>query len=259
MSKIHPTAIVNNKAELGDNIEIAPYAIIEENVEIGNDCYIGPHAVIYNGARIKNRVKIFQSSSVAHLPQDFTYKGESTNFIIDDDTIIREFVTLHKGTQSTGFSRVGKNCYLMAYSHVAHDCIVGDNCILSNGVQIGGHVVIEDYVIIGGLTPVHQFCKVGQHCMIGGGFRITQDVPPYILGASEPLKYSGVNSIGLRRRGFSNEDISLIKKAYSFIYSKSLNVSQAKEKIINEIGTDNIYIRNILEFLNQSKRGLIGK
>ncbi len=259
MSKIHPTAIVNNKAKLGDYIEIAPYAIIEEDVEIGNDCYIGSHAVIYNGARIKDRVKIFQSASVAHFPQDFTFKGEKTNFIIEDDTTVHEFVTLHKGTQSTGYSKVGKNCYLMAYSHVAHDCVVGDNCILSNGVQIGGHVTVEDYVIIGGLTPVHQFCKVGQHSMIGGGFRITQDVPPYILGASEPLKYSGINSVGLRRRGFSNEDISLLKKAYGFIYSKSLNVSQAKEKILNEIGTENIYIRNVLNFLNESKRGLIGK
>jgi UDP-N-acetylglucosamine acyltransferase len=259
MSKIHPTAIVSNKAILGDNIEVRPYAIIEEDVEIGDDCYIGPHAVIYNGSRIKNRVKIMQSASVAHIPQDFSFKGENTVFIVEDDTTIHEFVTLHKGTQSTGFSKVGKNCFLMAYSHVAHDCILGDNCILSNGVQIGGHSTLEDYVIIGGLTPVHQFCRVGQHTMIGGGFRITQDVPPYIMGASEPLKYSGVNSIGLRRRGFSNDDIALIKKAYSFIYSKSFNVSQAKEKIINEIGTNSLYILNILNFLNESKRGLIGK
>ena len=259
MSKIHPTAIVHGKAKLGKNIEIAPYAIIEEDVEIGDDCYIGPHSVIYNGARIKNRVKIFQSASVAHTPQDLTFKGEESVFIVEDDTTIREFVALHRGTRSTGFSKVGKNCYLMAYSHVAHDCSIGDNCILTNGVQIGGHVTLEDYVIIGGLTPVHQFCRVGQHSMIGGGFRITQDVPPYILGASEPLKYSGVNSIGLRRRGFSNDDIFLLKKAYSFIYDKALNVSQAKEKIINEIGTENIYVKNVLHFLNESKRGLIGK
>lgn len=259
MSKIHPTAIVNSKAILGDNIEVAPYAVIEEDVEIGNDCYIGSHSVIYNGARIRNRVKIMQSASVAHIPQDLSFNGEKSVFIVEDDTTVREFVTLHRGTQSTGFSRVGKNCLLMAYSHVAHDCILGDKCILSNGVQIGGHVTIEDYVIIGGLTPVHQFCKVGQHSMIGGGFRITQDVPPFILGASEPLKYSGVNSIGLRRRGFSNDDIAVIKKAYSLIYSKSLNVSQAKEKIINEMGTDNVYVQSIINFLNESKRGLIGK
>jgi len=259
MNKIHPTAIVNSKAKLGDNIEIAPYAIIEGNVEIGNDCYIGPHSIIYDGARIKNRVKIYQGVSVAHLPQDLSFKGEESIFIIDDDTIVREFVTLHRGTKSTGFSKVGKNCFLMAYSHVAHDSVVGDNCILTNGVQVGGHSVLEDYVIIGGLTPVHQFCKVGRHSITGGGFRITQDVPPYILAASEPLKYSGINSIGLRRRGFSNVDILLLKKAYSFIYSKSLNVSQAKEKIINEIGTENIHIKNVLNFLNDSKRGIIGK
>ncbi len=259
MSKIHPTAIVNSKAILGENIEIAPYVIIEGDVEIGDDCYIGPHSIIYDGARIKNRVKISQSVSIANLPQDLTFQGEKTNFIVGDDTIIREFVTLHKGTKSTGFSSVGKNCYLMAYSHVAHDCTVGDNCILTNGVQVGGHVLIEDYVIIGGLTPVHQFCKVGRHSITGGGFRITQDVPPYILAASEPLKYSGLNSIGLRRRGFTNDDIALLKKAYGFIYNKSYNVSQAKEKIINEIGTENIHINNVLNFLNESKRGIIGK
>jgi UDP-N-acetylglucosamine acyltransferase len=259
MNKIHPTAIISNKAELGENIEIGPYVIIEDDVEIGDNCYIGSHSVIYNGARIKNRVKIFQSASVANLPQDFTFQGETSLFIVDEDTIIREFVTLHRGTKSTGFSKVGKNCYLMAYSHVAHDTTVGDNCILSNGVQLGGHVTLEDYVIIGGLTPVHQFCKVGRHTMIGGGFRITQDVPPYILAASEPLKYSGINSIGLRRRGFTNDDIFLLKKAYGFIYSKALNVSQAKEKIINEIGLYNVHIKNIIDFLNESKRGLIGK
>lgn len=259
MSTIHPTAIVSSKAKIGNNIHISPYAIIEDDVEIGDDCYVGSHAVIYNGARVGNRVRIFQSASVSHIPQDISFAGEYSKFLVGDDTTVREFVTLHRGTKSTGFSRVGKNCLLMAYSHVAHDVIIGDNCILSNGVQVGGHVVMGDWAIVGGLTPVHQFCKVGAHSMIGGGFRITQDVPPYILGASEPLRYSGVNAIGLRRRGFTNDDIQMIKKVYSYIYSNSLNVSQARKKIMEEMDAENVYIKNIFTFLNESKRGIIGK
>jgi UDP-N-acetylglucosamine acyltransferase len=146
----------------------------------------------------------------------------------------------------------------MAYAHVAHDCVVGNNCILANGVQVAGHVTIEDYVIIGGLTPVHQFCIIGQHAMIGGGFRAVQDVPPYILAASEPLKYSGLNVIGLRRRGFANEDIFTLKKVYTYIYNSSLNLTQAKEKIINEFG-EHPLVKNVLAFLEKSKRGIIGK
>jgi UDP-N-acetylglucosamine acyltransferase len=258
MNTIHPTAIVSGKAKIGNNVTILPYAIIEDNVEIGDDCTIGPNAVIYNGARIGNRVRIHQSASVANIPQDLKFANEDSLFIIDDDTIIREFVTLHRGTNDTGFSRIGKKCLLMAYAHVAHDSVIGDNCILSNGVQIAGHVKIEDYVIIGGLSPVHQFCIVGQHAMIGGGFRAVQDVPPYILAANEPLEYKGLNLVGLRRRGFKLPDIEALKKAYGYIYSKSMNVSQAKEKIIEELG-DNLLVKNVLDFLGRSKRGLIGK
>jgi UDP-N-acetylglucosamine acyltransferase len=258
MNTIHSTAIVSSKAELGNNITIHPYSIIEDNVVIGDNCTIGPNAVIYNGARIGNRVRIHQSASVANVPQDLKFANEESVFIIGDDTVIREFVTLHRGTKDSGFSMVGNNCLLMAYSHVAHDCKIGNNCILANGVQIAGHVTIEDYVIIGGLTPVHQFCIVGQHAMIGGGFRAVQDVPPYILAANEPLVYKGLNLVGLRRRGFSITDIEALKKAYSYIYSKSMNVSQAKEKIVSDLG-DSIPVKNVLDFLSRSKRGLIGK
>ncbi len=255
---IHPTAIVGKKAKIGKNIQVSAYAIIEDDVEIGDDCNIGPHVVIYNGARIGNRVTIHQASSISHIPQDLKFDNEYSLFYVGDDTKIHEYVTLHRGTKETGFSRVGKNCLLMAYSHVAHDSVLGDNCILANGVQVAGHVEIDDYVIIGGLTPVHQFCKVGKHSMIGGGFRIVQDVPPFILAANEPLKYRGLNLLGLRRRGFSNEDITALKKAYQYIYSTSLNVSQAKEIIINELA-DNNSVKDVLAFLERSDRGLIGK
>jgi UDP-N-acetylglucosamine acyltransferase len=258
MNTIHPTAIISSKAKLGNNVTILPYSIIEDNVEIGDNCVIGPSAVIYNGARIGNHVRIHQSASVANVPQDLKFGNEESVFIVGDNTVIREFVTLHRGTKDTGFSKVGNNCLLMAYAHVAHDCTIGNNCILSNGVQIAGHVTIEDYVIIGGLTPVHQFCIVGQHAMIGGGFRAVQDVPPFILAANEPLDYMGLNLVGLRRRGFKLADIEALKKTYGYIYNKSLNVSQAKEKIIKELG-DNELVKQVLEFLGKSKRGLVGK
>ncbi len=258
MVTIHPTAIVSSKAKIGDNVNVLPFTIIGDDVEIGNDCTIGPHAVIYDGARIGNNVTISQGASIAHTPQDLGFAGEVTYFYVGDNTKVHEFVTLHRGTKSTGFSRVGQNCMLMAYSHVAHDTTVGDNCILANGVQIAGHCVLEDYVTIGGLTPVHQFCKVGQHSMTGGGFRIVQDLPPYILAGNEPLRYSGLNIIGLRRRGFQTDDINALKKAYSILYDKAYNVSQAKEKITAELG-ENKYVQTVLEFLKDSKRGIIGK
>ena len=258
MKTIHQTALVNPAAKLGENIIVGPYALIEADVEIGDDCIIGPHAVIYNGARIGNRVKIFQGASVANFPQDLKFAGEKSVFTIGDDTIIREFATLHRGTKETGKSSVGKNCLIMAYGHVAHDCSVGDNCIIANAVQIGGHSHIEDWVIIGGSTPVHQFSLIGEHSMIAGGIRITQDVPPYILTAHTPASFAGLNVIGLRRRGFKNEDIQVLKEAYGLLYSKSLNVSQAVEVMKSKFG-ENVYVQKLIEFLSKSKRGIVGK
>ena len=258
MKNIHSTAIVNPEAKLGDSLSVGPYAIIEGDVEIGNDCSVGPHAVIYSGARIGNRVKIFQGASVANLPQDLKYSGEPTLFIIGDDTVVREFATLHRGTKETGKSQVGKNCLLMAYSHVPHDCEVGDNCIIANAVQIGGHSHIEDWVIIGGLAGLHQFSRVGEHSMIAGAAKITQDVPPFILTSGDPAAYAGLNVIGLRRRGFKPGDIQILKDVYGLIYNKSHNVSQAV-KIIEEKFGDNVYAQKVLNFLSQSKRGLVGK
>ncbi|MGE5457945.1 MAG: acyl-ACP--UDP-N-acetylglucosamine O-acyltransferase [Methanococcaceae archaeon] len=256
MNNIHTTAVVSSKAILGDNITVGPYSIINDDVEIGDGCQIGPHTVIYDGARIGNRVKIFQGASIANIPQDLKFNGDPTQFIIGDDTTIHEFVTLHRGTHETGFSKIGNNCLLMAYAHVAHDSVIGDNCILANGVQIAGHVNIENFVIIGGLTPVHQFCNVGQHAMIGGGFRVVQDVPPFVLAGSEPLRYSGLNIIGLRRRGFSNQNILALKEAYTILYNSGLNFSQAREKIQEEMG-DNPCIALVLDFLKKSTRGII--
>lgn len=258
MKNIHPTAIVNPEAKLGNNLSVGAYAIIEGDVEIGSDCVIGPHAVIYSGARIGNRVKISQGASVANLPQDLKFAGEPTLFIIGDDTVVREFAALHRGTLETGKSQVGKNCLLMAYSHIPHDCIVGDNCIIANAVQIGGHSHIEDWVIIGGLAGLHQFSRVGEHSMIAGAAKITQDVPPYILAVNNPAEFGGLNVVGLRRRGFKAEDIQTIKEAYKYLYDKSLNVSQAVKIIESKFGENN-YVRKMLNFLSGTKRGIVGK
>lgn len=256
MSNIHSSAIISPKAELGDNISVGPFTVIEDNVKIGNNCIIGPSVIIYDGARIGNNVKIYQGASVANHPQDLKFNNEESVFEIGDNTIIREFATLHRGTIELKKSVIGKNCLLMAYAHVAHDCIVGDNCILANCVQLGGHVEIDDWVIIGGGTLVHQFEKVGKHAMIGGGFRITSDVPPFVLAAGEPLNYNGLNTIGLRRRGFSNDNIYKLKDIYSFIYSKGLNLSQAKDKIKTNYDQDPL-AETILEFIEKSTRGIM--
>jgi len=253
MTNIHPTAIVSPKAKLGENVEVAPYAIIYDDVEIGDGTTVGPHTCIYDGARIGKNVKIFQSASVANAPQDLKYANEKTFFYIDDDTVIREFVTLHRGTAETGLSKVGKNCLLMAYTHIAHDTTIGDNCILANGVQLAGHVTLEDWVIIGGLTPVHQFVKIGKHAMIGGGLKVTSDIPPFIMAAGEPLRYAGLNVVGLRRRGFSAEQIQDIKNVYFTAYLSKLNFTEAKKKIQEELG-HNWAAKEILAFFEQSTR-----
>jgi len=258
MNQIHPTAIVSSKAKLGDNITIDAYTIIEDDVEIGDACNIGTHVVIYDGARIGDRVSIYQGASVANIPQDIKFGGEKSLFIIGEDTVVREFATLHRGTSDTGKSEVGKNCLLMAYSHIPHDCIVGDKCIIANGVQIAGHTEIGYWAILGGLTVVHQFVIIGDHVMIGGATKVRQDVPPFIIVAHEPAKFAGLNVIGLRRRDFGNEDIEILKETYNYIYDNSLNVTQAR-KIIESKLDHNVHVQNVLNFLSRSKRGLVGK
>ncbi len=258
MNQIHPTAIVSNKARIGKNNIIHPFTIIEDDVEVGDNCEIGPSAVLYNGARIGNNVKIYQGASVAHKPQDLKFGNETTYFYVGDNTVIHEFVTLHRGTKETGKSSVGKNCLLMAYTHIAHDCVIGDNVIFANAVQVAGHVHVEDWVIMGGTSAIHQFSFVGKHAMVGANAMVLKDVPPFVLSGRFPIKYEGLNKVGLRRRGFSNEDIDTIKKAYDLIYSSGLNVSQAINKIEVELG-DNKYVQDIITFIRKSKRGIIGR
>ncbi len=256
MAKIHSTAIVSEKAKLADDVMVDAYAIIHDDVEIGEGSSVGPHAVIYDGARIGKNVKIFQGASVANVPQDLKFGNEKTYFYIDDNTQIREFVTLHRGTSETGFSRIGKNCLIMAYAHVAHDCVIGDNVILANGVQVAGHIHIDDYAIIGGLTGIHQFSKIGKHTMISGISRVTLDIPPFIVAGKEPMRYGGLNVIGLRRRGFNAERINKIKSAYNIIFFSKKTLKESVKQLEEEFPNDED-ILEIINFINNSSRGII--
>jgi len=254
---IHPTAIIDARAELDDTVEIGPYSIIDGNTQIGKCVRIDTCVHIYSGARIGAGVVIHHGAVVANVPQDLKYRGEDSVAIIGDNTIIREFATIHRGTVATGKTTIGKNCFVMAYAHVAHDCVIGDNVILVNAVNVAGHVHIDDFAIIGGVVPVHQFVRIGCHTMIGGGYRVAKDVPPYILAAGEPLAYEGLNSVGLRRRGFSAQAVRQLKEAYRLIYKSNLNVSQALEKI-KENGDLTPEVANVVSFIEHSERGIVG-
>lgn len=256
MTSIHPTAIVDPKAELGENVSVGPYTIIEGDVQIGDNTTIASQVLIADGARIGSGCRIHHGAVIATLPQDLKFGGEKTTFEIGNNTTVREFCTLNRGTQMRGKSVVGSNCLLMAYTHVAHDCIVGDNVILANAVQLAGHVTVEDWAIIGGLTGVHQFCRIGRHVMVGGHFRVTKDVPPYILASEEPLRFVGLNSVGLRRRGFSEETMRALKHAYRLIYRSNLNVSQAVARIREEVELIP-EVLHVLEFIEKAERGII--
>ena len=256
MNKFHKTALISNNTKIGKNVTIGPYSIIDDNVIIGDNTVVYPYVHIKSNTIIGKNNKIFQGSVLGEDPQDLKYNGEKTFLEIGDNNTIRENCTLNKGTSHANKTIIGSNCLLMAYVHVAHDCIIDDKVILANGVQLGGHVEIGYHVTVGGMTPVHQFCKVGEHAFIGGGRIALQDIPPYILATGEPLQYAGINSVGLRRRKFSIDVRNNIKKAYKFIYKSNLNVKQAIEAIKENLKlTDEI--NKILIFLKDSDRGLI--
>lgn len=256
MTNIHNTSIVNVDAKIGKNVEIGAYSIVEKNVVIGDGTIIHPYVHIKSGTTIGKNNKIFQNSTVGEDPQDLKYNNEKTTLVIGDNNVIRENCTLNKGTTEANKTVIKNNCLLMAYVHVAHDCIVDDKVILANGVQLGGHVEIGFHSTVGGMTPVHQFCKVGDHSFVGGGRVVLQDVPPYILATGEPLQYAGINTVGLRRRKFNQESRTLIKSAYKLIYKSNLNISQAIDSIKSNIQlTDEI--KKIITFISKSDRGLI--
>lgn len=249
-------AFIHPEAKIAPSVTIGPFSSIAAKVEIGEGTWIGPNVHILDGVKIGKNCRIFPGAVLGGVPQDLKFKGEETLAIIGDNTTIRECVTINRGTSSKGRTTVGSNCLLMAYVHVAHDCILGDNIILGNATQIAGEVEIDDYAILSGLVAVHQFVKIGGHTMISGGSLVRKDVPPYLKVAHEPLSYVGINSIGLRRRGFSNEIIAQIHDAYRVLFTKKLNLTNAVQLIKEQmpVSKEKEYILN---FLASSKRGVI--
>ncbi|GGG98067.1 acyl-[acyl-carrier-protein]--UDP-N-acetylglucosamine O-acyltransferase [Polaribacter pacificus] len=251
-----PLAYVHPQAKVARNVVIEPFATINNDVEIGSGTWIGSNVTIMEGARIGKNCRIFPGAVISAIPQDLKFEGEDSLTIIGDNTTIRECVTINRGTNDRGKTVIGENCLIMAASHIAHDCIVGDNAIIVNGVLLGGHVVVGKYAIIGGLAAVHQFIHVGDHAMISGGSLVRKDVPPFTKAGKEPLSYVGINSIGLRRRGFSSEKIKEIQDIYRILYQKNYNNTQALEIIEAEMEAtperDEITL-----FIRNSKRGIM--
>jgi UDP-N-acetylglucosamine acyltransferase len=251
-----PLAYIHPSAKIASSVVIDPFVTIDQNVEIGEGTRIGSNVTILEGTRIGKNCTIFPGAVVGAIPQDLKFRGEETLAIIGDNTTLRECVTVHRGTASKGKTVVGNNTLIMAYCHVAHDCEVGNNVIISNATQLAGEVVVDDYAIIGGGTLVHQFCHLGSHIMIQGGALINKDVPPYVKAAREPISYAGVNSIGLRRRNFSSDTIREIQDIYRYLYLSGLNVSDAVARIEAELPATPER-DEIIMFVRNSKRGII--
>lgn len=247
---------IHDDAQIADNVRIDPFVHIHGDVIIQEGTWIGSHVTIMDGVRIGRNCKIFPGAVVGAIPQDLKYKGESTYLEIGDNVTIREYCTVNRGTQSLGKTVIKDNALLMAYVHIAHDCVIGENCILANNVNLAGHIEVGDYSILGGLTAVHQFVKIGAHVMVGGGTLVRKDIPPFVKAAREPISYAGVNSIGLRRRGFSEADIDEIQRIYRLMFVEGYNITQAIEKIYADFGSTPI--RNeIIDFVQASSRGIM--
>ncbi|MDL2224094.1 acyl-ACP--UDP-N-acetylglucosamine O-acyltransferase [Bacteroidales bacterium OttesenSCG-928-M06] len=250
MSSVHPDAVI------GENVTIGPFVTIDKNVVIGDNTYIYPNAVILEGARIGRNCQIFPGAVISAVPQDLKFQGEETTCEIGDNTTIRECATVNRGTIAKGKTVVGNNCLLMAYSHVAHDCVLKDHVIVGNAVQLAGEVEVDDYAILSGGTLVHQFSKIGKHAMVQGGSKLGKDVPPYIMAGREPISYSGVNIVGLRRRGFTNEQIATIQEIYRLIYQSGMNNTTAVKHIEIHV-PEGLEKSEIINFITNSQRGIL--
>lgn len=254
---IHPTAIVSPHAHLEEGVEVGPHTIIGADVHIGKNTIIGPHVVVEDHTDIGEECRISQFSSLGGAPQDLKFKGEKTRLIIGNHNTIREFVTINRATSADiGMTVIGDHNLLMAYCHVAHNCKLGNRIVMANAATLAGHIHVEDYAIIGGLTGVHQFTRIGAHCIIGGASAVTKDVPPYIMVAGNHAKPYGLNLIGMKRRGFKEETIKALKEAYRLIYRSSLLLSGAIERIKNEFA-DTSEVRHFVDFIQKSERGII--
>lgn len=257
---IHPTAIVDPKAELATDVEVGPYSVIGPKVKIDSGTWIGPHVVVSGDTTIGKKNRIFQFASIGEAPQDLKYADEDTQTVIGDDNLIRECVTIHRGTvQQDGLTQIGHRNLLMAYVHVAHDCILGNNIVLANSATLAGHIEVGDYVIISAFCAMHQFVKIGAHAFVAHGALCTKDIPPYVMVAGAGgtnLSVSGINSEGLKRRGFTAEDIENLKRAYKIIYRQGLKAKDAVEAL-KEFEKESPVVKPFREFLENSKRGIV--
>lgn len=253
---IQPLAYIHPQAKIADNVVVEPFAVIHKDVEIGEGTWIGSNVVIMDGARIGKNCRIFPGSVISGVPQDLKFAGETTTAEIGDNTTIRECVTINRGTKDKWKTVVGSNCLIQAYSHIAHDCQVGNYCIFSNSTTLAGHITIGDHVVLAGLVAIHQFVKVGSHAFVTGGSLVRKDVPPYVKAAREPLSYVGINSVGLRRRGFSSEQINEIQEVYRILFVKNNNVTKALDIIEAEFQPTEIR-DEIVDFIRNSNRGVM--
>jgi UDP-N-acetylglucosamine acyltransferase len=254
--KIHPTAIISPDATLAEGVEVGPYSVIGPDCHIGKNTLIGPHVVIESHTDIGEGCRISQFASLGGAPQDLKYRGEKTRVVIGNHNTIREFVTIHRATAADiGVTLIGDHNLLMAYCHVAHNCTLGDRIVMANGANLGGHVHVEDFAIISGLSGIHQFTRIGAHCIIGGASAVTKDIPPYVIASGNYAKLFGLNLIGLKRRGFSTEAIQALRAAYRIIFRSSLLLSVAIHKVEQEVD-DLPEIRKFLDFIRKSERGI---
>lgn len=251
-----PLAYIHPEAKIARNVVIEPFVTISKNVVIDEGTWVGSNVSIMEGARIGKNVKIFPGAVVSAIPQDLKFGGEETTLEVGDNTVIRECATLNRGTKANNKTVVGNNCIVMAYTHIAHDCVIGDNCILVNAVQLAGHVSIEDYAILGGASVVHQFVNIGAHTMLSGGSLVGKDVPPYTKAGRYPLSYVGINSIGLRRRGYSHDKINEIQEIYRYIFLKGLNYSDALDSLAIEMPPSKER-DEVIAFFKNSDRGVM--
>jgi len=251
-----PFSYIHPSAKLADTVIVEPFVTISKNVEIGAGTWIGPYVTIMEGARIGKNCKIFPGAVISAVPQDLKYKGEDSTVEIGNNVIIREYVTINRGTAHSMKTSIGNNTMLMAYVHIAHDCMIGDNCILANNVNLAGHITIEDYAILGGACNIQQFTKIGKYAFLSGGSLVNKDIPPFVRAARHPTAYAGVNSIGLRRKGFTNEQINAIHDIYRILYLKGLNTSNALKLIETEIPSSPEK-DEIVPFIRESVRGIM--
>lgn len=255
MLDIHPTAVVHREAQVADDVVVGPYAVIGPQVRIGAGSWIGAHAVLEGRTTLGLENRVFHGAVIGAVPQDLKYRGEPTSVVIGDGNSIREYATIHLACIEGETTSLGDGNLIMAYTHVAHNCRIGNGAILANSVNLAGHVEVHDHAVVGGVTPVHQFVRIGRHAIIGGGFRVPKDVPPFMRAGGYPLRIAGLNSVGLERHGFDEERRAVLKRAYRILFRSRLNVSQALEQLRQEFGADDD-VRTLIDFISTSERGI---